>query len=209
MNKMNLPNKLTITRLVLVIPFIVFMTLYWESRVFSNIFGYEIWGRVFLGISLLIFIIAMVTDFFDGHIARKTKTVTEFGKLWDPLADKIITMTAFVFLVGVKLVPAWILIILVIRDIIVDGTRVMMAKHNIELSASIFGKLKTLLLSFGIIVVMLSYCIEDFEDISKYTGIYKILINHGLNIFNIIGIYFSIHSSVLYVKKVWPYLMKQ
>lgn len=205
----------------MVIPFIISLTMY---RVSISIpaMGYEIYGRVFMGISLFIFTSAMITDYFDGKIARKAKIVTEFGKLWDPIADKIITMTALLFLVGFKMVPVWILLIFIIRDLIVDGSRVVMAKYNVELSASIWGKLKTLFLSFGIILVMTFYTIFNVdyslsEEIFSYynaplnlTAQYwlDVLLNHSINILIILSAYFSIHSSILYVQKVWPYLTK-
>ncbi|UUD36896.1 CDP-diacylglycerol--glycerol-3-phosphate 3-phosphatidyltransferase [Mycoplasmopsis californica] len=214
MKNYNLPNKLTISRLILVIPFIVCLTMYKVSISINNM-GYEIYGRIFLGVSLLIFMVAMFTDYLDGHYARKNKTITEFGKLWDPLADKIITTTALLFLVGFRMVPVWILLIHILRDLIVDGARVVMAKYNIELSASIWGKLKTLFLSFGIIVVMGFYTgfSVDAHLIKHENQTFQywldVIVNHSLNIFIILSVFFSIYSGVLYLKSIWPYLSQR
>ncbi|WP_027333931.1 CDP-diacylglycerol--glycerol-3-phosphate 3-phosphatidyltransferase [Mycoplasma elephantis] len=211
MKNYNLPNKLTICRLFLVIPFIICLTMYKVSISIENM-GYEIYGRIFMGISLFIFIFAMFTDFLDGYFARKNRIITEFGKLWDPLADKIITTTALLFLVGFRTVPVWILLIHILRDLIVDGSRIVMAKYNIELSASIWGKLKTLCLTLGIILVMSFYTFYNVDEhlviLENQTWQYWMdaLINHSINSLIIFSTFFSLYSGALYLKSVWPYL---
>jgi CDP-diacylglycerol--glycerol-3-phosphate 3-phosphatidyltransferase len=79
----------------------------------------------------------MITDFLDGYIARKTDTVSDFGKLFDPLADKFITTSALILLAVMRIVPVWVVILFVLRDLVVDGSRNLAAKNNLEISASI------------------------------------------------------------------------
>ena len=106
---MNLPNKLTIFRVIL-IPFFVALLLF-------DITAYDKW------IALAIFIIASLTDFLDGHIARKYNLVTNFGKFMDPLADKLLVCSALICLVELSKIPAWIVILIIAREFIISGFR--------------------------------------------------------------------------------------
>ncbi len=126
---MNLPNKLTILR-VLFIPFFVIFLL--------GDFG--TWGRY---VALLLFVIAALTDALDGHIARKYHLITNFGKFMDPLADKLLVCTALICFVDLQLVPAWIVIIIIAREFIISGFRLVAADQGIVIAAGIWGKLKT------------------------------------------------------------------
>ncbi|MDJ1646137.1 CDP-diacylglycerol--glycerol-3-phosphate 3-phosphatidyltransferase [Mycoplasma phocimorsus] len=205
-----LPNILTVFRIILVIPFLALML--WFNQI-NDFKEYPILSRSLLAASLGIFIFAMLTDFLDGYIARKYNAVSEFGKLWDPLADKIITNAALILLSTANIVPVWITVILILRDMIVDGFRVVLAKNNVSVAANKWGKIKTVVVSIGIIFVMSAFTainsnswkIIDTEIINID---YKFLF---INIFNtplIIGVILSIISGAIYAKTGWKYLYK-
>lgn len=134
--KMNLPNKLTLFRVVLIIPFLLFLL------------GGE-WGwfgeNVFLAniIALAIFIIASLTDLLDGKIARKYNLVSNFGKFMDPLADKLLVSSALIALTYMGRIPVLIVIIIISREFIISGFRLIAADNGIVIAASYFGKFKT------------------------------------------------------------------
>src|SRR5471032_92619 len=111
---MNLPNKLTLSRLVLTVVFLV--ALFLRSRIpFSET------------IALLLFSIASLTDYFDGKIARRDKLITNFGILMDPLADKILVCSAFIAFVGERWIPAWMAVVIVARELAITGLRLLAA----------------------------------------------------------------------------------
>ena len=130
---MNLPNKLTLLRVILVPFFILFF--YLECLP----------GNINFLIALLIFAIASVTDALDGHIARKNNLVTNFGKFMDPLADKILTYSAFCMFIGDNIIPAWILIVVLAREFIVSGIRTVAASSGKVIAAGMSGKIKTVI----------------------------------------------------------------
>lgn len=122
---MNLPNKLTVLR-VLAVPF--FIVLYLMGYIYA---------------ATALFILASATDALDGHIARSRGLVTNFGKIMDPLADKILVISAFVVLVQLDVVPGWMLIVILAREFIVSGLRTVAAADGIVIAAGFSGKLKT------------------------------------------------------------------
>lgn len=213
MKKMNLPNKLTLFRLILFIPllalFISYITLTKIQANFQANF-YNITGRILLGSMLFIFALAMITDYFDGMIARKNNLVTDFGKLWDPIADKMIVNSTLIFLAVANFSPIWLVILFLARDLIVDACRVVMAKNNISVAASIWGKLKTVFQSFGIIVVFVIAISFNFpkELVDTYDYSYWAAIGfiHIINIPLILALGFSIASGILYLSSVEPYM---
>ncbi len=140
MLKMNLANKLTIIRLFMVPVFVIVY----------NIFG------VTSFIPALVFALTSATDFLDGHIARSRNLITTFGKFMDPLVDKVLTQAGFLVLVGSKIVPAWAVIIIIFRELLIDGLRILAASNNITIAASIYGKLKTTSQMITIILYLLS-----------------------------------------------------
>lgn len=210
MKKMNLPNKLTLFRLILFIPllalFISYITLTKRQADF-----YNITGRILLGSMLFIFALAMITDYFDGMIARKNNLVTDFGKLWDPIADKMIVNSTLIFLAVANFSPIWLVILFLARDLIVDACRVVMAKNNISVAASIWGKLKTVFQSLGIIVVFVIAISFNFpkELVDTYYN-YSYWAARGfihiINIPLILALGFSIASGILYLSSVKPYM---
>src|SRR5216684_3895615 len=125
---MNLPNKLTISRFIFTIAFLAVM--------FSQI-------RFHQTIALVLFVAGGISDFRDGYIARRDKLITNFGILMDPLADKIMVCSAFIAFVGLKLMPAWMVVIIVARELAITGLRLLAASKNIVLWAEGFGKHKT------------------------------------------------------------------
>ena len=136
---MNLPNKLTVLRVVLIPFFVVFMLV--------DILGaYDKW------VSLAIFIVASLTDLLDGKIARKYNLVTNFGKFMDPLADKMLVCSALICLTALDKLPAWITIVIICRDFVISGFRLVAADNGVVIAASYWGKYKT---TFQMIMVCL------------------------------------------------------
>jgi CDP-diacylglycerol--glycerol-3-phosphate 3-phosphatidyltransferase len=150
---MNLPNKLTIFRVIL-IPFFVFFLL-------SNAAG-----DMSKWIALAIFIIASLTDMLDGKIARKYNLITDFGKFMDPLADKMLVCSAMIALVGLQKIPSWIVIIIISREFIISGFRLIAADKGVVIAASYWGKFKTV---FQMAMVILM--IADLPALSILTQI--------------------------------------
>ena len=128
---MNLPNKLTIIRVCL-IPFFVAALLFdhgnnYTMRIVANV----------------LFIVASLTDLFDGKIARKYNLVTNFGKFMDPLADKLLVCSALICLIELGQLPAWVVIIIISREFIISGFRLVAADNGVVIAASYWGKFKT------------------------------------------------------------------
>lgn len=145
MSKMNLPNKLTIFRVILIIPFVVILLggeagWFGVNRLFPN------------SIALAIFVVASLTDLIDGKIARKYNLVTNFGKFMDPLADKLLVSAALIALVDMGRIPAWVVIIIISREFIISGFRLIASDNNVVIAASYWGKFKT---TFQMVMVCL------------------------------------------------------
>lgn len=139
---MNLPNKLTIFRVIL-IPFFVIFLLYP---------GFEGYGKY---IAAVIFVAASLTDFADGKIARKYNLVTNFGKFMDPLADKLLVCAAMICLVETGQLASWIVIVIISREFIISGVRLVASDNGIVIAASYWGKFKTTFQMLMIIVLVL------------------------------------------------------
>ena len=140
---MNLPNKLTLFRVIL-IPFFVFFLL---APYFEGYGNY---------IAVAIFIVASITDFLDGKIARKYNLVTNFGKFMDPLADKLLVSSALICLVALNKIPAWIVIVIIAREFIISGFRLVAADNGVVIAASYWGKFKTAFQMVTVIVLILN-----------------------------------------------------
>lgn len=138
---MNLPNKLTIFR-VLLIPFFVI------SLYVNVLTGADIWRYI----ALVIFAVASLTDLADGKIARKYNLVTNFGKFMDPLADKLLVSAALICFIEMGLLPAWFVLIIISREFIISGFRLVAADDGIVIAASMWGKVKT---TFQMIMIVL------------------------------------------------------
>lgn len=160
---MNLPNKLTLLRVFLVPFFIVFML--WEDIPYGNY------------IAVCIFIVAAITDALDGHIARKNNLVTDFGKFMDPLADKLLVCSALICFVEVDSIPmpAWVVIIIIGREFIISGFRLIAADHDVVIAANIWGKIKTVVQMVMSVVLILAIDLPVFE-IAEQVLIYLALV---------------------------------
>ncbi|MCI2170251.1 CDP-diacylglycerol--glycerol-3-phosphate 3-phosphatidyltransferase [Schleiferilactobacillus perolens] len=151
---MNLPNKLTVFRIILIPVFILLLAIPWA------------WGSVvLLGtaiatnylVAAIVFIVASLTDLLDGKIARSQHLVTNFGKFADPLADKMLVMTAFIFLVELGKAPAWVVAIIVCRELAVTGLRLLIVEQSGTVMAAAWpGKIKTNTQMFAIIFLLLN-----------------------------------------------------
>ena len=139
---MNLPNKLTVLR-VLLIPFFVWFTLV------DLVPGYSKY------IAVLIFIAAILTDLLDGKIARKYNLVTNFGKFMDPLADKLLVSAAMICMIEKGMLASWIVIIIISREFIISGFRLVASDGGIVIAASYWGKFKTVFQMMMIIVLIM------------------------------------------------------
>jgi CDP-diacylglycerol--glycerol-3-phosphate 3-phosphatidyltransferase len=140
---MNLPNKLTMFRVIL-IPFFVFFLL---APYFEGYGNY---------IAVAIFIVASLTDLLDGKIARKYNLVTNFGKFMDPLADKLLVCSAMICLIELGRLPAWIVIIIIAREFIISGFRLIASDNGVVIAASYWGKFKTTFQMLMVIVLILN-----------------------------------------------------
>ncbi|MBQ9342527.1 MAG: CDP-diacylglycerol--glycerol-3-phosphate 3-phosphatidyltransferase [Lachnospiraceae bacterium] len=139
---MNLPNKLTVFRVLLIPLFVLFMQPFMP------------YGDV---IALIIFIVASLTDLFDGKIARKYNLITNFGKLMDPLADKLLVCTAMLCLMDIDRLPAIAVIIIIAREFIISAVRLVAASENVVIAASMWGKAKTVSQMTMVIILLLHF----------------------------------------------------
>ena len=140
---MNLPNKLTLARMIAV-PFFIA----------AYLLGYY-------PVALVIFVAASITDYFDGNIARKQGLVTNFGKIMDPLADKILVYSALCLFIESDLIRAWMLILILAREFVVAGMRTVAASEGTVLAAGMSGKIKTVLQMVAVILYLLALCLTD------------------------------------------------
>lgn len=148
---MNLPNKLTILRVALIPAFVVFFL------------GSENWGFWARIAALLIFVIASFTDLLDGKIARKYNLVTNFGKFMDPLADKLLVAAALICFVEMNRIASWVVLIIISREFIISGFRLVAAESGIVIAASWWGKIKT-----AVTMVTIIFMIPDFGGTAVY-----------------------------------------
>lgn len=139
---MNLPNKLTILRVLLIPVFVVFLL------------AKDAIGPWSVYAALVVFVVASLTDMLDGKIARKYNLVTNFGKFMDPLADKLLVISALVCYVEMGRIPAWIVLIIIAREFIISGFRLVAAESGIVIAASYWGKIKTTVQMITIIFMM-------------------------------------------------------
>ncbi|MFT8339143.1 CDP-diacylglycerol--glycerol-3-phosphate 3-phosphatidyltransferase [Schleiferilactobacillus harbinensis] len=151
---MNLPNKLTVFRIILIPVFILLLAVPWNMGSVV-LLGTGI-STTYL-IAAIVFIVASLTDLLDGRIARGQHLVTNFGKFADPLADKMLVMTAFIFLVELGKAPAWVVAIIVCRELAVTGLRLLIVEQNGTIMAAAWpGKIKTNTQMFAIIFLLLN-----------------------------------------------------
>lgn len=150
---MNLPNKLTIAR-VIAVPFFIaaYMT------------GYNL-------VAFVLFIAASFTDMLDGKIARKYHLVTNFGKIMDPLADKVLVYSAFCLMVEDGTVPGWMLIVILAREFVVTGMRTVAASEGIVIAAAMSGKIKTVLQMIAVPLLLLAAALSSMGELQYYCAL--------------------------------------
>ena len=141
---MNTPNKLTVARMIIVPFLVVFLLTGWG-------------GDANRYISLALFVVASVTDWFDGYLARKNNLVTNFGKFMDPLADKLLVCSAMICMIELNRLPTWFVIIIIGREFIISGFRLIAAENGIVIAANYWGKFKTASQMIMIILLILHF----------------------------------------------------
>lgn len=191
-SRMNLPNKLTMLRIILVPIFIICLCIpveFWE-------FLQDIWSWVDAEavntampyIALVIFVVAAFTDFLDGRISRKEGIVTKFGKIMDPLADKLLVSSGFIMLTGLGVVPAFVTAIVVFRDFFVNALRMFGSDNAKDVSAGISGKVKTLFQMLTITFSLLNYAmmpdmmIGSFMTKSLDMSAFELIVNVTMSV---------------------------
>lgn len=169
---MNLPNKLTMGRIVAVPFFIIMfmMKFYWAA--------------------LVIFCLASITDLLDGKIARAKGLVTNFGKIMDPLADKILVYSALCLFIDDKIITGWMLIVILAREFAVSGMRTIAASEGTVLAAGMSGKVKTVFQMFAVIAIILGLAMKDMP----------VILTAGLTLFYI-SLVLTVYSGCEYIIK--------
>ena len=153
---MNIANRLTIARIVMIPVFLLMMCFQKDALGTVNVLQSNL--SVSWILAMIIFTIASITDFLDGYLARKYHLITNFGKFADPLADKLLVMTAFITLVGASVIPMWIVAVIVCRELAVTGLRLLLVNDGEVLAAAWPGKVKTATQMLAIIFLL----IDDF-----------------------------------------------
>src|SRR6266851_7774292 len=157
---MNLPNKLTVSRFVLTGVFL--------AAVFSR-------SRINDTVALVVFCAASLTDYFDGRIARRDNLITNFGVLMDPLADKILTCSAFIALVERNKVEAWMVVVIVARELAITGLRLLAVSKQVVLAAEGYGKHKTISQIVAIIAILIGISYGDWGALGRAIFGFEIL----------------------------------
>ena len=185
---MTLPNQLTILRIVLT-P--IFLYLFLSSN------------PLLIQISLGVFIIAALTDWYDGWLARKFNYITDWGKFWDPLADKILTSSAFVGFVIVGLLPLWMVLLIITRDLLITLLRVYAESRGYNFVTSYYAKWKTLLQMVFLYYLLLIYVgLHTKEIYISNENIFRYLLNENLIYFVMLTItIITVHSGITYLLK--------
>ena len=183
---MNIPNKLTFARVCMIPAFVVILTLGISDNCSLSLYNARL-------IATVIFIIASITDWLDGYLARKLNQTTDFGKFMDPLADKILVMSAMVYLVVLGDMSPWILIVIESREFVIAGVRMVAANKNIVIAASFWGKLKTIIQMIMIPTVLAHTGFELFDNFTRIVG--QILI--------VASVVLAVISALDYIRKNW------
>lgn len=201
---MNLPNVISLVRIILV-PVIVVLMLVNQNHVLSI-------NHYHLSVTWLIagvfFIVASLSDFLDGYLARKLNKVTNFGKFFDSIADKFLTSAVLIVMSYVKIMPIWITLVLILRDFLIDALRQILATKKVVLAANWYGKWKTAFQMLGLtILFFVGY--KNFNGNVSGNGLYDQygLINQLLLIPMYIGTILSLYSAGVYLSLNYKYLM--
>ncbi len=185
---MNLPNRLTILRIVLAF---VFMFLLFSPGLMVKVLAF------------VAFTIACLTDFYDGYIARKYNLITDLGKLLDPIADKILILAAFLSFVQMRLIPAWMVVVIICRELIITGIRIVGVKRGKVMAASMAGKQKTVSQMISIFFILSVIIINE----SKKSGLLHFSTDNEIFLQNIIYILMLITVALTIISGI-SYLIK-
>jgi CDP-diacylglycerol--glycerol-3-phosphate 3-phosphatidyltransferase len=192
---MNLPNKITVFRMVLVPFFLLLVAI--EAIPFN------------ITIATVIFIIASITDHIDGHLARKYNLVTDFGKLMDPLADKILVTSALIALVEFGEVSTWMVVVIIAREFAVSGLRSIAAGDGKVIAASFWGKVKTttqMIAIIGFLIKLIGereeYMMKIFDAVPFLDGFFNIVPMAAMYL----AVFFTLMSGIDYFVKGWKYI---
>lgn len=189
---MNLPNKITIFRIILV-PFMLLVQLF---NIKTEFLGVNV-GNIII---LAIFLVASITDYLDGYLARKNNQITTFGKFLDPIADKLLVITALIMLVDWHIIPSWIPVIVVAREFLVSGIRMLAAGEGNVIAASMLGKIKTVSQMIAISLAFISVNrFMQFID-GSLTG-FNLILNILMSISMIVSVIATIWSGLDYFIK--------
>ncbi len=200
MKNKNLPNQLTMLR-VFLIPLIIIIPLIKQLQTKIIFGGVSLADLIILGI----FLIATFTDFLDGYLARKYNLITDFGKFMDPLADKLLVFAAFLVLMDLNRLQAWVIMIIIAREFLVMGIRVLAASNNVVIAASFLGKLKTNSQFLVVIILLLNnypFSLITALNIGPNQNIISLVIIYIMAILTVVsGIDYFVKNKEVIIKK--------
>ena len=189
---MNLPNKITLSRIVLAFVFMFFL------------FCHGIMAKY---LALFTFCLASLTDFLDGRIARRRNLENDFGRLMDPIADKILILTAFLAFVEMKIIPAWMVIVIIFRELTITGLRITAATRGIILSASLAGKHKTVSQMVAIISILIFLIVRETAK-GVWSPLWEVWFKRGAFYLMLVTVILTLISGLSYLIKNKPILFK-
>lgn len=192
---MNIANKLTLFRVILIPIFILFLSIPTIPH-----------GAL---IALIIFAVASYTDHLDGAYARKYNLVTNFGIFMDPFADKLLVTSAMIMLVALKMIPAWIAIVIVAREFAVSGLRTVTAKDGLVIAASNLGKIKTTLQMSAIILMLIKLVFltdASFAGAWRWIGANAAFLSQLPDVLMILAALMTLYSGFDYFRQGWKYI---
>jgi CDP-diacylglycerol--glycerol-3-phosphate 3-phosphatidyltransferase len=182
---MNLPNKITLSRIVLAFVFMFFLF-------------YQ--GIMAKYLALFTFALASFTDFLDGRIARRNNLENDFGRLMDPIADKILILSAFLAFVELKIVPAWMVIVIIFRELLITGLRINAARRGKILSASLAGKHKTVSQMVAIISILIFLIIKESAS-TLWSPLWELWFKRGVFYLMLLTIILTLISGLSYLAR--------
>lgn len=191
---MNLPNKITLLR--------IFLTLVFMALVFIH-------GVAAKAAALVVFLTAAFTDYLDGYIAKKYNMISDFGKLMDPVADKVLTLAAFMVFVEMEIIPAWMVVIIIVREMAITGLRIArVATHNDVLQADKGGKHKTVsqMVSIGVILIFIMLREGGSKVFAFWTPQVEDIYLKFIFLLMLVTVAFTVSSGVSYVTRNRKYL---
>lgn len=185
---MNLPNKLTISRIILTFVFMLFL--------FSK-------GILARYLALAIFLAASLTDLCDGRIARKKNLVTDFGRLMDPIADKILILGAFLAFVELNIIPAWMVVLIITRELFITGLRLLATRKKIYLASDRGGKHKTVSQMVAIFSILIFLALKEtaLRFFTFWNTSIEHWFNHGIFVLMLVTVALTLISGVSYLQK--------